>query len=87
MTMTALYTACETTGQMYSACLGRYALGFFGVTSGWVSPAEAIPPAEEIASNIARIEALDGISVPASVFDEMAGAARAAARMLASDGV
>jgi NAD(P)-dependent dehydrogenase (short-subunit alcohol dehydrogenase family) len=68
---------CEATGQVFSACLGRYALGFFGVTSGWVSPGDGIPSVEDVASHLSAIEAFEGISAPASVFDEMAAAARA----------
>jgi NAD(P)-dependent dehydrogenase (short-subunit alcohol dehydrogenase family) len=68
--------ACEVNGQVYSACLGRYARGFFGVTAGWVS-GEEIPLAEEVAARWPSIEALEGIEAPTSVFDEMGLAARA----------
>jgi NAD(P)-dependent dehydrogenase (short-subunit alcohol dehydrogenase family) len=75
---------CEANGQVYSACLGRYALGFFGVTGGWVSPGDAIPSPDTIGSRFAEIEAFEGIIAPASVFDEMGAAARAVTERLAS---
>jgi NAD(P)-dependent dehydrogenase (short-subunit alcohol dehydrogenase family) len=78
--------ACRSNGQLYSSCLGRYALGFVGVTEGWISPGDDIPGAEAIETNLAEIEALEGIAVPASSFDEMAIAARAVAGHLASAG-
>jgi NAD(P)-dependent dehydrogenase (short-subunit alcohol dehydrogenase family) len=75
---------CEVTGQVYSACLGRYALGFFGVTAGWVSPGDEIPSSETIKSRLEEIAAFEGIVRPASVFDEMGAAARAVTERLAS---
>jgi NAD(P)-dependent dehydrogenase (short-subunit alcohol dehydrogenase family) len=75
---------CEASGQVYSACLGRYALGFFGVTAGWVSPGDAIPSPNTIRSHFAEIETFEGIIRPASVFDEMGAAARAVTKRLAS---
>jgi NAD(P)-dependent dehydrogenase (short-subunit alcohol dehydrogenase family) len=69
-------SACEVNGEVYSACLGRYARGFFGVTSGWVSGDE-IAPAEEVAAHWPAIEAFEGIQAPRSVFEEMGIAASA----------
>ena len=74
---------CEANGQVYSACLGRYALGFFGVTAGWVSAGDAIPSSETIRSHFAEIEAFEGVIAPASVFEEMGAAARAVTERLA----
>jgi NAD(P)-dependent dehydrogenase (short-subunit alcohol dehydrogenase family) len=69
--------ACTANGEIYSACLGRYARGFFGITAGWVSPGEEIPSVEEIEANLPSIEAFEGLLAPTSVFAEMADAARA----------
>jgi NAD(P)-dependent dehydrogenase (short-subunit alcohol dehydrogenase family) len=89
VTPLAVYLAsrgCSSNGQVYSSCLGRYALGFVGVTEGWISPGDTIPGAEEIAMNLPAIEALEGIAVPASSFDEMAIAARAVAGVAGRSG-
>jgi NAD(P)-dependent dehydrogenase (short-subunit alcohol dehydrogenase family) len=75
---------CRANGQVYSACLGRYALSFVGVTEGWISSGEAIPGADEIERNMAAIEHFEGIVAPTSSFDEMAIAARAVTERLAS---
>jgi NAD(P)-dependent dehydrogenase (short-subunit alcohol dehydrogenase family) len=74
--------ACEVSGRVYSSCLGRYALGFFGVTSGWVSPGDAVPSPGEIEERFAEIQAFEGITAPGSVFDEMSVAARTVAERL-----
>jgi NAD(P)-dependent dehydrogenase (short-subunit alcohol dehydrogenase family) len=80
VTALAVYLAsadCEASGQIYSACLGRYARGFFGVTAGWVSPGEEIASAETIRAELPAIDSFEGLGAPASVFEEMGIAARA----------
>jgi NAD(P)-dependent dehydrogenase (short-subunit alcohol dehydrogenase family) len=87
VTPLVLYLAsreCRVTGEIYSSCLGRYARGFFGLTGGWISPGGEIPDPEAIVRHLEDIEAVDQISAPTSVFDEIEQAGVAVAGVLES---
>jgi NAD(P)-dependent dehydrogenase (short-subunit alcohol dehydrogenase family) len=75
--------ACRVSGQVYSSCLGRYARGFFGLTTGWVSTGADIPAPATIADRLDEIGAMDAFTAPASVFEEIEQAAAAVALRLA----
>jgi NAD(P)-dependent dehydrogenase (short-subunit alcohol dehydrogenase family) len=75
--VTALVTflaskANSATGQVYSACAGRYARVFVGVAPGWIAPDVASVAAEDLSDHFEEIDA-HGYKgcVPSSVDDEM----------------
>jgi NAD(P)-dependent dehydrogenase (short-subunit alcohol dehydrogenase family) len=65
--------ACTFTHRNYSACAGRYARVFIGLAEGWLAAPGSKPSAEDIASHLAELSATEPFSVPASIFDEVAG--------------
>jgi NAD(P)-dependent dehydrogenase (short-subunit alcohol dehydrogenase family) len=65
--------ACELTHHNYSACAGRYARAFIGLGEGWLAEPGSKPTADDIAAHLAEISATEPFSVPASIFDEVAG--------------
>jgi NAD(P)-dependent dehydrogenase (short-subunit alcohol dehydrogenase family) len=71
----AVYLAsdrCNSTHAIYSACLGRIARVFVGVTEGWRGAPGVAPSAEDIAGNIDRIwDMAPAIHTPTSPSDEM----------------
>jgi NAD(P)-dependent dehydrogenase (short-subunit alcohol dehydrogenase family) len=71
----AVYLAsdrCDSTHAIYSACLGRIARVFVGVTEGWRGAPGVAPSAEDIAGNIDRIRDMaPAIHTPTSPSDEM----------------
>jgi NAD(P)-dependent dehydrogenase (short-subunit alcohol dehydrogenase family) len=88
VTPLAVYLAsreCDANGQLFSSCLGRYALGFVGLTRGWISPGDEIPTAEDLVTNLSSVNAFEEFSVPVSSFDEMARAAQAVVEYQAAD--
>jgi NAD(P)-dependent dehydrogenase (short-subunit alcohol dehydrogenase family) len=64
---------CPVTHHMYSACAGRFARAFAGLAEGWLAPPGTPPAAEDIAEHWDEVSATDPYSVPASIFDEVAG--------------
>jgi NAD(P)-dependent dehydrogenase (short-subunit alcohol dehydrogenase family) len=63
---------CQVTGEVFSACLGRYSRVFVGVAPGWLAPdANAVSP-EDIRYHFGIIEdhGYDGL-IPASLNDEL----------------
>lgn len=64
-------TSCRESGEIFSAIGGRYARVFMGLAPGWVSPGEEPPSAEDIAANMALVQAVDGYSIPGSFYDEV----------------
>jgi hypothetical protein len=67
------FRACEFTHHNYSACAGRYARAFIGLGEGWLAEPGSKPTADDIAAHLAEISATQPFSVPASIFDEVAG--------------
>jgi NAD(P)-dependent dehydrogenase (short-subunit alcohol dehydrogenase family) len=67
---------CEPTGEAFSACLGRFARVFVGVSKGWVAGTPADATAESVAAQVDDIRDLSVTSVPMWSFDYMADAAR-----------
>jgi NAD(P)-dependent dehydrogenase (short-subunit alcohol dehydrogenase family) len=59
------------THQCISACAGRYARVFVGVSDGWLAPEGARPSAEDVVDHLAEITATDPYIVPGSLVDEM----------------
>ena len=68
--------ACTVNGESFSACGGRYARIFVGVTDGWLSDADTIPTAEDFAEHLDEIEDRSSYIVPNNVYDEMMAVGR-----------
>ena len=63
--------ACDFTHRNYSACAGRYARVFVGLSEGWLTDAETDPAAEDILAHLDEISATDKFIVPDSIVDEV----------------
>ena len=63
--------ACEVTHQAFSACAGRFARVFVGLSGGWVAPRGSAPSAEDIAEHFATVAAPEPFIIPSSIFDEV----------------
>jgi NAD(P)-dependent dehydrogenase (short-subunit alcohol dehydrogenase family) len=63
--------ACEVTHNNYSACAGRFARVFVGLSEGWIAPSSNQPTADDIAAHMEQISATTRFIVPASIFDEI----------------
>jgi len=65
--------ACRFTHHNYSACAGRYARVFIGLAEGWLGEPGSKPTADDIAVHLDEVSATEPYSVPASIFEEVAG--------------
>jgi NAD(P)-dependent dehydrogenase (short-subunit alcohol dehydrogenase family) len=63
--------ACTFTHRNYSACAGRYARVFVGLSEGWLADAGSAPTAEDIESHLDEMSSTDTFIVPASIVDEV----------------
>jgi NAD(P)-dependent dehydrogenase (short-subunit alcohol dehydrogenase family) len=63
--------ACDVTHRNYSACAGRYARVFVGLSEGWLADAAAVPTAEDIAAHLDEMSATERFIVPDSIVDEV----------------
>lgn len=63
--------ACTSTHRNYSACAGRYARVFVGLSEGWLSDTDNEPTAEDIRSHLDEISATEKFIVPTSIVDEV----------------
>jgi NAD(P)-dependent dehydrogenase (short-subunit alcohol dehydrogenase family) len=78
--------ACRVNGEAFSACAGSYARVFIGLANGWLSDADEVPSAEDIATHLDEIEDLTAFTVPKSVHEEVRGIAMAIAARDANEG-
>jgi NAD(P)-dependent dehydrogenase (short-subunit alcohol dehydrogenase family) len=62
---------CSVNGESFSACGGRYARIFVGVTDGWLSDHDRVPTADDFAEHLAEIEDQSSYIVPNNVNEEM----------------
>jgi NAD(P)-dependent dehydrogenase (short-subunit alcohol dehydrogenase family) len=65
--------ACEVSHQNYSACAGRFARVFVGLSQGWLADPDSQPTADEIARHFAEISATEPYTVPGSIYEEVFG--------------
>jgi NAD(P)-dependent dehydrogenase (short-subunit alcohol dehydrogenase family) len=63
--------ACDFTHRNYSACAGRYARVFVGLSEGWLADAESEPRAEDIHAHLDEVSATEKFIVPDSIVDEV----------------
>jgi len=64
---------CRFTHHNYSACAGRYARVFIGLAEGWLAEPGSKPTADDIAAHLDEVSATEPFSIPASIFEEVAG--------------
>jgi len=67
--------ACNFSHRNYSAAAGRYARVFVGLGEGWLAEPGSRPSADDIASHLDEVSATEPFTVPASIFEEVAGIA------------
>jgi NAD(P)-dependent dehydrogenase (short-subunit alcohol dehydrogenase family) len=65
--------ACTISHHNFSACAGRFARVFVGLSSGWVARPGSEPTADDIAAHIAELSGTTPFTVPMSIFDEVGG--------------
>jgi NAD(P)-dependent dehydrogenase (short-subunit alcohol dehydrogenase family) len=63
--------ANELSHHNFSACAGRFARVFVGLSDGWVAAATT-PSADDIAEHLEAVVAAEPYTIPASIFDEVA---------------
>jgi NAD(P)-dependent dehydrogenase (short-subunit alcohol dehydrogenase family) len=63
--------ACELSDHNYSACAGRFARVFVGLSEGWLAEPDSNPTADDIAAHLSEVSATEPFTVPASIFDEI----------------
>jgi NAD(P)-dependent dehydrogenase (short-subunit alcohol dehydrogenase family) len=64
-------SACELTGEAFSAGFGRYARVFVGEAQGWVAPDVETVSADDVAAHIDQIRDLGDYFVPRHIYDEV----------------
>jgi NAD(P)-dependent dehydrogenase (short-subunit alcohol dehydrogenase family) len=70
--VTYLASAANTMSHSnFSACAGRFARVFIGLSDGWVDPGGTTPTAEDIAEHLEAIAAIEPFTIPNSIFDEV----------------
>ena len=67
---------CELTHEYISACGGRYARVFVGVSEGWLAEEGTVPSAEDLLDHLDGVTATDPYIVPGTLVDEMNQVAR-----------
>jgi NAD(P)-dependent dehydrogenase (short-subunit alcohol dehydrogenase family) len=63
--------ACESSHENYSACAGRYARVFVGLSEGWLPDTEVVAKAEDIAARFAEVSGTDQFTVPGNIYEEL----------------
>jgi len=62
---------CELTHHNYSACGGRFARVFVGLGEGWLAAPNSRPTADDVATHLSEVSAVEPFTVPGSIFDEV----------------
>jgi hypothetical protein len=62
---------CDFTHRNHSACAGRYARVFVGLSEGWLAAAGTEPTAEDIHAHLDEVSAIEKFIVPESIVDEV----------------
>ncbi|MGV0605582.1 SDR family NAD(P)-dependent oxidoreductase [Mycolicibacterium sp. XJ1904] len=63
--------ACAVSHQNFSACAGRFARVFIGLSEGWLAPRDGDPTAEDIGGHLDAVAATEPFTVPGSIYDEV----------------
>jgi NAD(P)-dependent dehydrogenase (short-subunit alcohol dehydrogenase family) len=62
---------CTFTHRNYSACAGRYARVFVGLSEGWLADADSKPTAEDFKAHLDDVSSTNTFIVPSSIVDEV----------------
>ncbi len=65
--------ACQFSHRNYSAFGGRFARVFIGLGEGWLTEANTIPTADDIAAHLDKISATEPFTVPGAIYEEVFG--------------
>ncbi|OBK73312.1 SDR family NAD(P)-dependent oxidoreductase [Mycobacterium sp. 1164985.4] len=63
--------ACEFSHQNFSACAGRFARVFIGLSEGWLAPREGDVTVEDVAAHLDEVAAVEPFTVPGAIYDEV----------------
>jgi hypothetical protein len=63
--------ACDFSHRNFSACGGRFARVFVGLSEGWLADPDSNPTADDIAARIGEIAATQPFTVPGSIYEEV----------------
>ncbi|KKW64620.1 short-chain dehydrogenase [Mycolicibacterium elephantis] len=63
--------ACDFSHQNFSACAGRFARVFVGLSEGWLAPRDSDPTAEDIAAHLAEVTGTQPFTIPGSIYEEV----------------
>ncbi|KUH99029.1 SDR family NAD(P)-dependent oxidoreductase [Mycobacterium sp. IS-3022] len=63
--------ACDFGHQNFSACAGRFARVFVGLSDGWLAPRDTDPTVDDIAEHFAQVSATEPFIIPGSIYDEV----------------
>ena len=55
----------------FSACAGRFARVFVGLSDGWVTEPGSAPTADDIAEHLEQLSSVEPYTIPGSIFDEV----------------
>ena len=64
--------ACELNHHDFSACAGRFARVFVGLSEGWLAAPGWNPNADDVAARLEEMSSSAPFSIPMSIFDEVA---------------
>lgn len=62
---------CGVSRQNFSACAGRFARVFVGLSKGWMAPPNSEPSVDDIASHLSEVSATELFTIPGSIYDEV----------------
>lgn len=62
---------CTLSHQSFSACAGRFARVFVGLSEGWMTPSGSTPSADDITARLSEITATEPFTIPGSIYDEV----------------
>jgi NAD(P)-dependent dehydrogenase (short-subunit alcohol dehydrogenase family) len=63
--------ACDFSHQNFSACAGRFARVFVGLSEGWLAESDSNPTADDIAAHLTEIAATEPFTIPGSIYEEV----------------
>jgi len=62
---------CGLSHQNFSACAGRFARVFTGLSDGWMASPDTEPTADDVAAHVSEITATEPFTIPGSIYDEV----------------
>lgn len=62
---------CGLSHQNFSACAGRFARVYTGLSDGWMASPDTEPTADDVAAHVSEITATEPFTIPGSIYDEV----------------